>query len=94
MEKNRRGPGDLGHLEPQGRRLPVNKHGVATEIILNRGGEIKLPCHKKRQYESVANVEMKNAKMNFILAFFILPDDKKRPKGSIIEAPRRLLQYV
>jgi len=37
---------------------------------------------------------MKNAKMNFILAFFILPDDKKRPKGSIIEAPRRLLQYV
>jgi hypothetical protein len=29
----------------------------------------------------VANVEMKNAKMKFILAFwFILPDDKKRPK--------------
>jgi len=27
----------------------------------------------------VANVEMKNAKMKFILAFFILPDDKKRP---------------
>jgi hypothetical protein len=82
VEKNRRGPGDLGHLEPQGRRLPVNKHGVATEIILNRGGEIKFKIfyiHKKRQYESVANVEMKNAKMKFILAFFILPDDKKRP---------------
>ena len=35
--------------------------------------------YKKRQYESVANVEMKNGKMKFILAFFILPDDKKRP---------------
>jgi len=49
---------------------------------LNRGGEIKFKIfyiHKKRQYESVANVEMKNAKMKFILAFFILPDDKKRP---------------
>ena len=29
----------------------------------------------------MANVEMKNAKMKFILAFFILPDDKKRPKA-------------
>jgi len=27
----------------------------------------------------VANVEMKNGKMKFILPFFILPDDKKRP---------------
>jgi len=41
------------------------------------------PVTKKavREYESVANVEMKNGKMKFILPFFILPDDKKRPLG-------------
>ena len=70
----------VGHLEPQGRRRqPVNKHDVATEISLNRGGEMKLPCYKKSQYESVATCKMKNGKMKFILPFFIYPDDKKRP---------------
>ena len=38
----------VGHLEPQGRRLPVNKHDVATEISLNRGGEMKLPSVTKK----------------------------------------------
>ena len=61
----------VGHLEPQGRRLPVNKHDVATEISLNRGGEIKLPCHKKSQYESVATCKMKNGKFHFTI--FHLP---------------------
>ena len=41
---------------------------------------MKLPCHKKSQYESVATCKMKNGKMKFILPFFIYPDDKKRPQ--------------